>query len=906
MNRLQITVMTILLSLSFILMGTISLNGAKAYYVEPMVAEGSPSCVAPPSGMVSWWPGDGNANDIQGINHGTLVNGATFAPGKVGQAFSFDGVDDGVTIQAEDGSLNMGASDFAVDAWVKFTGTGGTRIIFEDGYAGNSIARLFITANNHGAVFFRDTAGNSVLAEGTAPINDGLWHFLAGVREGPTGHFYVDGVLQDSVSNPSLGVINNNCGLAFIGTTNTFSICGSVPYESFFSGLIDEVEVIKRALSSTEILSINNAGSAGKCRPTCTPPPSGLVSWWPGDGNTNDIQGSNNGALMNGATFAAGMVGQAFSLDGVDDFVQVPDSPAVSITGAISMDAWIKPNSVLGSAQTIIAKYNTACPVLGTEQRSYILRVEPDGRIRFCLYPGDGNYRCVDTASPVISAGVFTHVAATFDPLTQSTKIYVNGAEVPAPLVGGSVNVITISDSDTPVTIGRNFCATTLDHFGGLIDEVELFNRELTSSEIQAIVNAGSAGKCRNRPPEAHCQNVWVSASSSCSANASIDNGSFDPDGDSITLTQSPPGPYSLGATSVTLTVTDSNGASSTCSATVTVRDITPPQIRCPSNITTLTGPGQCSAVVSFTPAVSDNCSGVAFSCSPASGSVFPIGTTPVQCIATDGSGNTASCGFTVTVTNPSPVASISSPPSGAIYAVGTAVSFAGSFTDNAGDTHSAEWSFTSSTLSIIQAGAVNESTGAVSASHSFTAAGVYLVTLTVRDHCGNTGAANTVGPDGLTAMVVIYDPDGGFVTGGGWINSPAGAYVANPALTGKASFGFVSKYQHGANVPTGNTEFQFRVASFNFKSIAYEWLVIAGARAQYKGSGTINGSGNYGFMLTAIDGQINGGAGVDKFRIKIWDKSNNDALVYDNQIGAADADDPTTAIGGGSIVIHR
>ena len=154
--------------------------------------------------------------------------------------------------------------------------------------------------------------------------------------------------------------------------------------------------------------------------------------------------------------------------------------------------------------------------------------------------------------------------------------------------------------------------------------------------------------------------------------------------------------------------------------------------------------------------------------------------------------------------------------------------------------------------------------------------------------------------------MVVIYDPDGGFVTGGGWINSPAGAYLANPSLTGRASFGFVSKYQHGANVPTGNTEFQFRAASFNFKSTAYDWLVIAGARAQYKGTGTINGSGNYGFMLTAIDGQINGGGGVDKFRIKICDKNTNAAIVCDNQIGAADGDDPATAIGGGSIVIHR
>jgi len=159
---------------------------------------------------------------------------------------------------------------------------------------------------------------------------------------------------------------------------------------------------------------------------------------------------------------------------------------------------------------------------------------------------------------------------------------------------------------------------------------------------------------------------------------------------------------------------------------------------------------------------------------------------------------------------------------------------------------------------------------------------------------------------DGLTAMIVIYDPNGGFVTGGGWINSPAGAFPAQPTLTGKANFGFVSKYVHGATIPTGETEFQFKVANLNFHSTSYEWLVVAGAKAQYKGVGTINNAGNYGFLLTAIDGQLNGGGGTDKFRMKIWDNNNNGAIVYDNKIGAADGADPSTVLGGGSIVIHK
>ena len=97
-----------------------------------------------------------------------------------------------------------------------------------------------------------------------------------------------------------------------------------------------------------------------------------------------------------------------------------------------------------------------------------------------------------------------------------------------------------------------------------------------------------------------------------------------------------------------------------------------------------------------------------------------------------------------------------------------------------------------------------------------------------------------------------------------------AGAYVPNPLLTGKATFGFVAKYEKGATVPIGNTEFQFKVGNLNFKNASYEWLVIAGARAQYKGAGTINGAGSYNFLLTAIDGDLPGGGGADRFRIKI------------------------------------
>jgi hypothetical protein len=141
-------------------------------------------------------------------------------------------------------------------------------------------------------------------------------------------------------------------------------------------------------------------------------------------------------------------------------------------------------------------------------------------------------------------------------------------------------------------------------------------------------------------------------------------------------------------------------------------------------------------------------------------------------------------------------------------------------------------------------------------------------------------------------------------VTGGGKFDSPAGAYMPDAALTGKATFGFVAKYKKGATVPTGNTEFQFHAGSLNFHSTSYEWLVIAGAQAKYKGEGSVNGVPGYGFQLAATDGQVSGGGGQDKFRIRIWASSGG--LLYDNNKDAAVDADPLTATTGGSIKIHQ
>ena len=207
-----------------------------------------------------------------------------------------------------------------------------------------------------------------------------------------------------------------------------------------------------------------------------------------------------------------------------------------------------------------------------------------------------------------------------------------------------------------------------------------------------------------------------------------------------------------------------------------------------------------------------------------------------------------------------------------------------------------ASWTWGDGTNS---AGVVSSSGGAATAvgQHTYNTPGVYTVGLAITDERGTTG-------QGSYKYVVVYDPSAGFVTGGGWFTSPQGAYGPDPLLTGKASFGFVSRYQKGSLLPSGDTEFNFKVANLNFRSTGYDWLVVSGTKAMYKGVGTINGVAGYRFLLSAIDGNLSGGGGVDKLRIKIW--SDGNGLVYDNMASTGDEADPLQGIEGGSIVIHK
>lgn len=244
----------------------------------------------------------------------------------------------------------------------------------------------------------------------------------------------------------------------------------------------------------------------------------------------------------------------------------------------------------------------------------------------------------------------------------------------------------------------------------------------------------------------------------------------------------------------------------------------------------------------------------------------------------------------TVIINNVAPtITSLNNLPTDPI-AVDTTIQLTANFIDpGSSDTHNAIIKWGDGNISFVD---IPDGNYMVNCFYDYSEAGVYTINLTVEDDDDGNDSE-------IFRYVVVYDLSGGFVTGGGWIMSPEGAYAPNPLLTGKANFGFVSKYKKGQSTPSGNTEFQFKADDLNFHSSDYEWLVITGGgKAMYKGNGTINGAGEYKFMITAWDGQISGGQ--DTFRIKIWEEDGNgdEIIVYDNDVD--------TPLGGGQIKIHK
>jgi hypothetical protein len=235
---------------------------------------------------------------------------------------------------------------------------------------------------------------------------------------------------------------------------------------------------------------------------TVAPPPAalpaGCVAWWRAEGNFQDFVGTHPGAAMNGATFAAGAVGQSMSFDGSDDYVQVPDSADLNLVSGQgwTMEGWIKPGRVNQFIAHKGSQLSGEVPYWGVYVNERLLRFE--------MSSGRDSYDSVSSSS-VVAVGQWQHVAVAVDNMggpISGYHLYINGTDAGISYSHDGTSSGTVNVTE-PLRIGVNMGKDGAlgNFFDGLIDELAIYKRALTAAEIAALHAAGSSGKQTLVPP---------------------------------------------------------------------------------------------------------------------------------------------------------------------------------------------------------------------------------------------------------------------------------------------------------------------------------------------------------------------------------------------------------------------
>jgi hypothetical protein len=423
------------------------------------------AAAATDANLVGWWKFDDGigttAVDSAGGNNGTLING----PMWIGEALSFDGTNDYVEIN-DSAALHI-TNTITIAAWVKRDVPGIRHNVMAKHTLSSPYNGLYMVIDQANLAGFGLTIGGTWKQCGGAPVNTGIWYHLAGTYDGTQMKFFVDGnFISSTPASGSLAVNSNNLyiGRAALGFETGY----------FFDGAIDDVRIYNCALSADEIQQLYN--------PTETD--SNLVAWWKFDEDTGnaavDSAGSNNGTIS-GATRAPGHTGGALQFDGVNDYVTIPTAPELNITGDITISAWVDfYEGGLGydwSEKAIVTK----CVGNGAYNNPYDFRTDIAFEPELTMIRANGSMHDVHYSDKHISLNTWHHVAVRVENMVPD--FYVDGVKT-GKWSGGPELTSPPTGNNYPVLIGARNDGL---FFKGLIDDVRIYNRALSTTEIQEL-----------------------------------------------------------------------------------------------------------------------------------------------------------------------------------------------------------------------------------------------------------------------------------------------------------------------------------------------------------------------------------------------------------------------------------
>jgi hypothetical protein len=446
-----------------------------------------------------------HADNVTGIEN--IING------KVGNALNFVSASSQYVRIPSNSIYNT--STLTYMAWVKRAGNSGggsASIILSSQLTSSGGHYLAFGASTNTPIFLVSNTTTTVTSVSTTGTIDTNWHHLVGTYNSSGLYIYLDGVL-------------NNTNLGNYGTptmnANTLGIGALSAPSNYFNGSIDQVRMWNRSLTATEIANIYNNESTGIVDPNMNR--TGLVGEWLMDkdvtslwatttqdtsiysnhggevnmigANITDSSGNGNTGVANGGTnlLSAGKYNQTLTFDGRSGYVNLSNMNSLwnNVSDKISMSAWVKTNS-LSTQQTIISKYRSSVTYTGAT----VFSLEATGRFMcFINNYTASNYVQWQTTSQVIFDNSWHYLTCSIDLASGIGNLYLDGAYVSSTKTVIGTAPTKLLDSIVSVKLGKYIGMSNNDlaFFNGSIDEVMIWNRSLSATEVSDLYSRGRA-----------------------------------------------------------------------------------------------------------------------------------------------------------------------------------------------------------------------------------------------------------------------------------------------------------------------------------------------------------------------------------------------------------------------------
>lgn len=698
-------------------------------------------------------------------------------PGVHGQAATFDGT---VQKAAATQVSQLGPNSFSVEAWFRTTtSVGGQLVNFGTNSTGHSqFMDRQIYMDGSGRLTFGVYPGRTgpVRTLTTAPgLNDGTWHHVVGTV-GPQGmRLYVDGRFVGARTDATSARYYS--GVWRIGGDHISSDWPNRPTNGYFSGSIDEVSIYGRPLTASQVNANYVAGGRTSPQPASPTDTYGMAVYdldpflyWRLD-DTSGTTALDSGRLVNNGNASGGVSwgaagalkdgsGRAAQFDGANDVIVAGKGVGGAPT-AFTAGLWFKTTTTRGGK---LIGFGSAASGLSTSYDRHIY-MQDDGRLVFGTYTGTENRV---TTPGRLNDGSWHQVVATQS--GAGMRLYVDGV-----LVGSNPQTAGERYDGFWRVGGDNTWGSSSRYLAGTLDEAMVFERALTAQEVAGLFAKGSAAAVNQAPTadfSAAVSDLTVDLDGTSSSDVEGSIVAYDWDfgdgasgtGATSRHTYAAPGTYT-----VSLTVTDADGAQATKQAAVTV---TAPNVAPTARFTasvsaqTLTVDGSGSSdpdgsIAQYQWDFGDGSS--ATGATPQQHTYAAGGTFDVSLTVTDdrGATNTATRAVVIVAPNASPTAALAASAEGLTVTVDGSAS-----SDPDGSISSFAWDF----------GDGAQATGSTPAAHTYAAAGSYVITLTVTD---NDGATDSVSRSVTVSALLAQDLFNRTVASGWGTADVGGAWTA-------------------------------------------------------------------------------------------------------------------------------